>query len=261
MHITALSLPLFAAIVADVATASCVSEGQRGQGHKSWAQKGQLQSSQDPGDAVQSTFVNTNPVQTPAVQTPAVQTPAAETDAVQSSAAPMSDPVDADPTDAVQTDEAQTSEAPAKADPTSALLTSVVQKAAAQTNAAQTNAAQAKEVEKSGCLYNVPDVGAFNTHLQADFSSLSQLPSFLQVSTDTIGPGEDPYSHIFQKENVQVGGGALSLIVKPSTKSPIPSAEIATKDKYLYGSVRTVAKVSSPPGTCNGTLYECPIAH
>lgn len=105
-----------------------------------------------------------------------------------------------------------------------------------------------------GCAWVVEGAGSF-THSQIiDFSKLSSVPVTLLTSTDTIGAGGGPYSHIYTKANVAVTGGSLQLTVPGGQHtSPISGAEVSTADKDIYfGSVRSLVQVSSVAGTCHG---------
>ncbi|PSK56699.1 Beta-glucanase [Elsinoe australis] len=107
----------------------------------------------------------------------------------------------------------------------------------------------------TGKGYNVAGVGTFNSFFQIDFSKLSDFPSSLDISTNTVGAGNSPYARTFSKSNIRMNrGDSVSLLVQPKViDGSIPSGEFSTGiDDILYGSVRTVAKASNVSGTCHG---------
>lgn len=110
---------------------------------------------------------------------------------------------------------------------------------------------------QAGCVWVVDGVGSFTHQQTFDFSQLNSLPTELAISTDTIAAGPAPFSQIYQKENVAVGGGTLQLTVPGGQNaSPICGAEIATTDKdILYGSVRTMMQISTVGGTVHSHFF------
>ena len=107
---------------------------------------------------------------------------------------------------------------------------------------------------KSGCVWVVPEAGHFTHHQKFDFSGMTTLPPGLNFEGDFIGAGVARFSQQYTSENIVVAGGNLQLKVPGGqSSSPITGAQVLTSDQdILYGSVRTVAMVSSVPGTCHG---------
>ncbi|KAF9872484.1 glycoside hydrolase family 16 protein [Colletotrichum karsti] len=82
------------------------------------------------------------------------------------------------------------------------------------------------------------------------------LPDGLYKSAYTVKNGSGVDTHQFTTGNVAVSGGYLQLKVPGGqTKMPYTAGEVATTQKILYGSVRTVAIFSAPVGVCNGIFY------
>lgn len=138
--------------------------------------------------------------------------------------------------------------------------------AAASANAL-TQSAAATQNSKT-CMYTVPGVGSFSTNLNFDLSSGTVLPSLgsdLVASTYTVANNYAPYARRFDMTNIGYASGgllglmsnALTLTVPGAqTSGPISSAQLTTDyNDILYGSVRTVAKVSSVPGTTHGFTF------
>ena len=102
----------------------------------------------------------------------------------------------------------------------------------------------------------VDGAGSF-THSQTfDFSALASFPTNdLVISTYPIG--SSPYTQLYTTSNVAVTSESLQLKVPGGqTASPILGAEISTHDDdILYGSVRTILKASTVPGTCHGAFF------
>ncbi|GAB7351581.1 hypothetical protein MBLNU459_g2203t1 [Dothideomycetes sp. NU459] len=120
----------------------------------------------------------------------------------------------------------------------------------------------------SKCMYTVPGVGSFTTNLNFDLSGGSLLPSLgnqLGASTYTVASNNAPFSRRFDLTNVGYASGglfgltsnALTLTVPGGQiAGPISSAQLVTVySDILYGSVRTVAKVSSVAGTTHGFTF------
>lgn len=98
--------------------------------------------------------------------------------------------------------------------------------------------------------------GSF-THSQTfDFSALDSFPTDdLTISTYPIR--SSPYMQLYTTSNVAVTSESLQLKVPGGqSASPILGAEISTHDEdILYGSVRTIFKASTVPGTCHGAFF------
>lgn len=105
-------------------------------------------------------------------------------------------------------------------------------------------------------MWVVDGSGSF-THSQTfDFSALDSFPTNdLTISTYPIG--SSPYTQLYTTSNVAVTSESLQLKVPGGqTASPILGAEISTHDDdILYGSVRTILKASTVPGTCHGAFF------
>lgn len=73
----------------------------------------------------------------------------------------------------------------------------------------------------------------------------------------TYQVGNEPYTHLFQSNNIILSPPYLTLLVPGGqTAHPIKSAQISTSvENVLYASVRTTAILSSVPGTCIATFF------
>lgn len=133
--------------------------------------------------------------------------------------------------------------------------------------ASSTTAIDQKETElleerataKKSCMITLPGVGRFNQYVKYDFAKWTNFPQGLSISDYgiTADPNDDehPFDQFYGPNNVILKRGRPLQLRVPGgqTKSPIQGAEITTAyNDVLYASVRTVAKVSSVPGTCNG---------
>lgn len=112
----------------------------------------------------------------------------------------------------------------------------------------------------STCMYTVPNVGTFTTALSFDLSSGTTLPSLggdIAASTYTVAANNAPYSRRFDLTNIGYTSNTLILTVPGGqTTGPISSAQIVTTyNDILYGSVRTVAKISPIAGTTHGFSF------
>jgi hypothetical protein len=112
---------------------------------------------------------------------------------------------------------------------------------------------------KKSCMITVNGVGRFNQYVKYDFAKWTSFPLGLSISNYGIqaDPDDDehPFDQYYGPNNVILKRGRPLQLRVPGgqTKSPIQGAEITTAyDDILYASVRTVAKVSSVPGTCHG---------
>jgi hypothetical protein len=112
---------------------------------------------------------------------------------------------------------------------------------------------------KKSCMITVNGVGRFNQYVKYDFAKWTSFPLGLSISNYGIqaDPNDDehPFDQYYGPNNVILKRGRPLQLRVPGgqTKSPIQGAEITTAyDDILYASVRTVAKVSSVPGTCHG---------
>ncbi|TRM69294.1 glycoside hydrolase family 16 protein [Schizophyllum amplum] len=116
----------------------------------------------------------------------------------------------------------------------------------------------------AGCsAYKVANMeGAFTNLIQADFSSATAggdaaafLSQFgLYISDYPVGGGS--VSHYFRPENVALADGSVQLTVNAYDGGEyVNSAEIATGESTLYGSLRTVLKSSGVPGVCEGMFF------
>ncbi|KAI5826513.1 glycoside hydrolase family 16 protein [Schizophyllum commune Tattone D] len=124
----------------------------------------------------------------------------------------------------------------------------------------------AKGVLASDCsAYKVRDIeGAFTDVVKADFSTATAggdakalLQSFgLSISDYPVGAGSGSVAHYFRPENVKLGDGSLDLVVNAYDGGDyVYSAEIASDQTTLYGSLRTVLKSSGVPGVCEGLFF------
>jgi hypothetical protein len=111
------------------------------------------------------------------------------------------------------------------------------------------------------CMITVDGVGRFNQYVKYDFAKWTSFPLGLSISNYGIqaDPDDDehPFDQYYGPNNVILKRGRPLQLRVPGaqTKSPIQGAEITTAyDDILYASVRTVAKVSSVPGSCHGTV-------
>ncbi|KAI5238235.1 concanavalin A-like lectin/glucanase [Aureobasidium subglaciale] len=127
---------------------------------------------------------------------------------------------------------------------------------------------------KNGC-YWATDAGPFNTRFGHDFSvDLYGTVADLIPSTYTVNQGVSPLARRFDLVNVglDVIEKALTLTVPGGQSNgrrchrlleicltalgPISVAQVATSySDILYGSVRTVAKISNVPGTTHGFIF------
>jgi len=112
---------------------------------------------------------------------------------------------------------------------------------------------------KRSCMTTVPGVGRFNQYVKYDFVKWTSFPLGLSISNYgiTADPDDDehPFDQYYGPNHVILKRGRPLQLRVPGgqTKSPIQGAEFTTAyDDILYASVRTVAKVSSVPGTCHG---------
>ncbi|KAG9511892.1 concanavalin A-like lectin/glucanase, partial [Aureobasidium melanogenum] len=115
---------------------------------------------------------------------------------------------------------------------------------------------------RKSCMTTLPGVGRFNQYVEFDSAKWSSFPLGLSISNYgiTADPDDDEHSfdQYYEPNNVILKRGRpLQLRVSGGqTKSPIQGAEFTTAyDDILYASVRTVAKVSSVPGTCHGFFF------
>lgn len=119
---------------------------------------------------------------------------------------------------------------------------------------------------KGGCYYSVPNVGLFTTRMTYSWDNAFTLAATgvgvvqdLVSSLYTVGAGNSPLPRRFDLVNIGVSllDPSITLTVPGGqTKGPISSAQITTAyDDILYGSVRTVAKISSVPGTTHGFSF------
>jgi hypothetical protein len=127
-------------------------------------------------------------------------------------------------------------------------------------------ASAAGTLGKGSCYYTVPSVGLFTTKMSYQWDNAFSLAttgvglvSDLVSSIYTVGAGNSPLPRRFDLVNIGVSllDPSLTLTVPGGqTKGPISSAQITSAyDDILYGSVRTVAKVSSVPGTTHGFSF------
>jgi Glycosyl hydrolases family 16 len=108
---------------------------------------------------------------------------------------------------------------------------------------------------KSGCLWNVPDVGSFTEVATYNFTGKS-LPSGLKVNSYSVNDG-GPFTHSFTSSNVWIDDSFLNLRVPGrQTRSPLKCGEVQTVvGDIRYASVRTLAILSDVPGTCAGMFF------
>lgn len=105
-------------------------------------------------------------------------------------------------------------------------------------------------------MWVVDGAGSFTNSQTFDFSALTSFPTDdLTISTYPIG--SSPYTQLYTTSNVAVDSGTLQLKVPGGqSASPILGAEISTQaDDILYGSVRTLFRASTVPGTCHGAFF------
>jgi hypothetical protein len=117
---------------------------------------------------------------------------------------------------------------------------------------------------KKSCMTTLNGVGRFNQYVKYDFAKWSNFPLGLSISNYGIeaDPEDDehPFDQHYGPNNVILKRGRPLQLRVPGgqKKSPIQGAEFTTAyDDILYASVRTVAKVSSVPGTCHGIASLC----
>ena len=134
------------------------------------------------------------------------------------------------------------------------------------TNRNETELLEERATAKKSCMVTAPGVGRFNQYVKYDFAQWTHFPLGLSISNYGIqaDPNDDehPFDQYYGPNNVLLKKGRPLQLRVPGgqTKSPIQGAEITTAyDDILYASVRTVAKVSSVPGTCHG-LWSYPLA-
>ena len=78
----------------------------------------------------------------------------------------------------------------------------------------------------------------------------------LSISDYPVGAGSGSVAHYFRPENVKLGDGSLDLVVNAYDGGDyVYSAEIASDQTTLYGSLRTVLKSSGVPGVCEGLFF------
>ena len=133
---------------------------------------------------------------------------------------------------------------------------------ASSSSATDSNATELLEeraTAKKSCMTTLSGVGRFNQYVKYDFAKWSSFPLGLSISNYgiTADPDDDehPFDQYYGPNNVILKRGRPLQLRVPGgqTKSPIQGAEFTTAyDDILYASVRTVAKVSSVPGTCHG---------
>ncbi|KAG9693625.1 concanavalin A-like lectin/glucanase, partial [Aureobasidium melanogenum] len=126
----------------------------------------------------------------------------------------------------------------------------------------ETELLEERATAKKSCMITLPGVGRFNQYVKYDFAKWTNFPQGLSISDYgiTADPNDDehPFDQFYGPNNVILKRGRPLQLRVPGgqTKSPIQGAEITTAyDDVLYASVRTVAKVSSVPGTCNGFFF------
>ena len=103
-----------------------------------------------------------------------------------------------------------------------------------------------------GCSYQVPGAGTFAHSFKADFTKLVTLPGNLVISTNTLDPGYGSFSRQFSAGLVSIVPGSYLGLTMPGGQivNPLQCSQITTRyNDILYASVRTVAKVSSVPGS------------
>ena len=124
----------------------------------------------------------------------------------------------------------------------------------------------AGSLTKGGCYYKVPNVGLFTTRFNYAWDNYFTLLSTgigivedLVSSIYTVGAGNSPLPRRFDLVNIGISLLAPSMTLTVpggQTKGPISSAQFTTAyDDILYGSVRTVAKISNVPGTTHGFSF------
>ncbi|KEQ74942.1 concanavalin A-like lectin/glucanase [Aureobasidium namibiae CBS 147.97] len=124
----------------------------------------------------------------------------------------------------------------------------------------------AGSLTKGGCYYKVPNVGLFTTKFNYAWDNYFTLLSTgigivedLVSSIYTVEAGNSPLSRRFDLVNIGISllDPSMTLTVPGGQKQgPISSAQFTTAyDDILYGSVRTVAKISSVPGTTHGFSF------
>lgn len=119
---------------------------------------------------------------------------------------------------------------------------------------------------QSGCYWNVPGAGNFNTKFNADWTTaLTSAVSGLVNSLTTINAGTSPFARGFESSNIGLSlDGAITLTVPggqtgvaaDGSAVAISSAQMTTGySDILYGSVRTVAMISGVAGTTNAFSF------
>ncbi|GAA5886019.1 hypothetical protein JCM16303_003837 [Sporobolomyces ruberrimus] len=77
-----------------------------------------------------------------------------------------------------------------------------------------------------------------------------------KISNYTVGAGPGLIPHDFEKPNVDIVDGALTLLVKgQDDRRSISTAQIESFDKYTYGTLETIAKATPTPGVCQGIFF------
>lgn len=140
-----------------------------------------------------------------------------------------------------------------------ALVLGFLASSSTATDLNNTELLQERATAKKSCMTTLPGVGRFNQYVKYDFAKWSSFPLGLSKSDYgiTADPDDDehPFDQYYGPNNVILKPGRPLQLRVPGgqTKSPIQGAEFTTAyDDILYASVRTVAKVSSVPGTCHG---------
>lgn len=109
-----------------------------------------------------------------------------------------------------------------------------------------------------GCLYQVSNVGAFNSHINVTKWS-TVLPSSLKATDRTGGPAHVRWNP--SMIGVDSSDGSLTLTVPGgqatcTDDSPCNSGQITTAyDDVMYGSMRTVAKTPKVSGTVSAFFF------
>ena len=116
----------------------------------------------------------------------------------------------------------------------------------------------------SSCLYTSTATNGsqihWTNHISYDFTTLSTLPSCFTVQDGLEYDSIAPYCpRIFKASNVNLTSSGLKLTVPGGQVcdgvTAIESAQVVSNISDIwYASVRTVASVSSVPGTVNGTF-------
>lgn len=130
------------------------------------------------------------------------------------------------------------------------------------TDLKNTELLEERATAKKSCMTTLNGVGRFNQYVKYDFAKWTSFPLGLSISNYgiTADPDDDehPLDQYYGPNNVILKRGRPLQLRVPGgqTKSPIQGAEFTTAyEDVLYASVRTVAKVSSVPGTCHGIAF------